>query len=163
MAEAIRRLRSLGTTDHWSTSEMSICGQLTHSFRIAVYSGVGSRCTTIKNTIPTMVNIRNASSCPFHIFDCHIRNHSPPTSTNATNHISRLVVNAITATFSAAANCAPSARYDFSNRTPAHQHRSIVTDSHTIFARAGFEIEWIDENKASGKHPEFIATYKVTR
>jgi hypothetical protein len=23
-----------------------------------------------------MVNIRNASSCPFHIFDCHIRNHS---------------------------------------------------------------------------------------
>ena len=31
-----------------------------------------------------------------------------------------------------------------------------------IFARAGFEIEWIDDNKASGKHPEFIATHKVT-
>ena len=31
-----------------------------------------------------------------------------------------------------------------------------------IFARAGFEVEWIDDNKASGKHPEFIATHKVT-
>jgi hypothetical protein len=30
-----------------------------------------------------------------------------------------------------------------------------------IFARAGFEIEWIDDNKASGKHAEFIATHKV--
>jgi hypothetical protein len=31
-----------------------------------------------------------------------------------------------------------------------------------IFARAGFEIEWIDDNKASGKHPEFIAPHTVT-
>ncbi len=31
-----------------------------------------------------------------------------------------------------------------------------------IFARAGFEIEWIDDNKAPGKHPEFIATHKIT-
>ena len=31
-----------------------------------------------------------------------------------------------------------------------------------IFARASCEIEWIDDNKASGKHPEFIATHKVT-
>ena len=31
-----------------------------------------------------------------------------------------------------------------------------------IFARAGFEIEWIDDKKASGNHPEFIATHKVT-
>jgi hypothetical protein len=31
-----------------------------------------------------------------------------------------------------------------------------------IFARAGFEIEWIDDTKASGKHPEFIATHKRT-
>jgi hypothetical protein len=31
-----------------------------------------------------------------------------------------------------------------------------------IFARAGFEIEWIDDKKASRKHPEFIATHKVT-
>jgi hypothetical protein len=31
-----------------------------------------------------------------------------------------------------------------------------------VFARAGFEIEWIDDTKASGKHPEFIATHKRT-
>jgi hypothetical protein len=31
-----------------------------------------------------------------------------------------------------------------------------------IFARAGFEIEWIYDNKAPAKHPEFIATHKVT-
>jgi hypothetical protein len=31
-----------------------------------------------------------------------------------------------------------------------------------IFARSGFEIEWIDDNKAPGKHPEFIATHKLT-
>ena len=31
-----------------------------------------------------------------------------------------------------------------------------------IFARAGFEIEWIDDDKASAKHPEFIATHKIT-
>lgn len=31
-----------------------------------------------------------------------------------------------------------------------------------IFARAGFEIEWIDDDNASGKHPEFIATHKIT-
>jgi len=31
-----------------------------------------------------------------------------------------------------------------------------------IFARAGFEIEWIDDDKASGKHPEFIATHRIT-
>jgi hypothetical protein len=31
-----------------------------------------------------------------------------------------------------------------------------------VFARAGFEIDWIDDNKAAGKHPEFIATHKRT-
>jgi hypothetical protein len=31
-----------------------------------------------------------------------------------------------------------------------------------VFARAGFEIEWIDDTKAVGKHPEFIATHKRT-
>jgi hypothetical protein len=31
-----------------------------------------------------------------------------------------------------------------------------------IFARAGFEIEWIDDTKATGKHPEFIAKHKQT-
>jgi hypothetical protein len=31
-----------------------------------------------------------------------------------------------------------------------------------IFTRAGFEIEWIDDNKATGKHPEFIATHRIT-
>jgi hypothetical protein len=31
-----------------------------------------------------------------------------------------------------------------------------------VFARAGFEIEWIDDTKAVGKHPEFIATHKNT-
>jgi hypothetical protein len=32
-----------------------------------------------------------------------------------------------------------------------------------VFARAGFEIEWIDDTKAAGKHPEFIATHKKTK
>ncbi|KAK9329546.1 hypothetical protein V1520DRAFT_379142 [Lipomyces starkeyi] len=31
-----------------------------------------------------------------------------------------------------------------------------------VFARAGFEIEWIDDTNAAGKHPEFIATHKNT-
>jgi len=31
-----------------------------------------------------------------------------------------------------------------------------------VFARAGFEIEWIDDTKATGKHPEFIASHKKT-
>jgi hypothetical protein len=31
-----------------------------------------------------------------------------------------------------------------------------------VFARAGFEIEWIDDTKAAGKHPEFIAIHKRT-
>lgn len=31
-----------------------------------------------------------------------------------------------------------------------------------VFARAGFDIEWIDDTKAAGKHPEFIATHKYT-
>jgi hypothetical protein len=31
-----------------------------------------------------------------------------------------------------------------------------------VFARAGFEIEWIDDTKAAGKHPEFIAKHKKT-
>jgi hypothetical protein len=31
-----------------------------------------------------------------------------------------------------------------------------------VFTRAGFEIEWIDDTKASDKHPEFIATHKRT-
>jgi len=35
-------------------------------------------------------------------------------------------------TRNAAENCAPSARHDFSNRRPAHQHRTIVTDSQAM-------------------------------
>ena len=31
-----------------------------------------------------------------------------------------------------------------------------------VFTRAGFEIEWIDDTKAAGKHPEFIATHRRT-
>ena len=31
-----------------------------------------------------------------------------------------------------------------------------------IFARTGFELEWIVDDKASGKHPEFIATHKIS-
>jgi hypothetical protein len=31
-----------------------------------------------------------------------------------------------------------------------------------VFTRAGFDVEWIDDDKASGKHPEFIATHKRT-
>ena len=32
-----------------------------------------------------------------------------------------------------------------------------------VFARAGFDIEWIDDVKAKGKHPEFIATHRQTK
>ena len=32
-----------------------------------------------------------------------------------------------------------------------------------VFARAGFEIEWIDDTKATGKHPEFIASHNKTK
>lgn len=32
----------------------------------------------------------------------------------------------------------------------------------SVFTRAGFEIEWIDDTRASEKHPEFIATHKRT-
>ena len=44
-----------------------------------------------------MANIRKACACPFHVLDCHIMNHSPPTSMNATSHISSERVKAITA------------------------------------------------------------------
>jgi len=32
-----------------------------------------------------------------------------------------------------------------------------------VFARAGFDIDWIDDTKATGKHPEFIATHRQTQ
>lgn len=32
-----------------------------------------------------------------------------------------------------------------------------------VFARAGFDIEWIDDDAAPKKHPEFIATHRRTR
>jgi len=32
-----------------------------------------------------------------------------------------------------------------------------------VFARADFEIEWIDDTKATGKHPEFIAMHNKTK
>lgn len=32
-----------------------------------------------------------------------------------------------------------------------------------VFARAGLEIEWIDDTKIARKHPEFIATHKKTK
>ena len=32
-----------------------------------------------------------------------------------------------------------------------------------MFARAGFDIDWIDDTKATGKHPEFIATHRQTQ
>src|SRR5271165_1261506 len=41
----------------------------------------------ISRTIPAIANKRNAGSSPFQVRDCHIRNHSPPTAMNATNHI----------------------------------------------------------------------------
>jgi hypothetical protein len=31
-----------------------------------------------------------------------------------------------------------------------------------VFARAAFDIEWIDDDTAEGKHPEFIATHKAS-
>lgn len=31
-----------------------------------------------------------------------------------------------------------------------------------VFARAGFDIDWIDDDKAGGKHPEFIATHRAS-
>ena len=47
---------------------------------------------------PQLLNMRNASSWPFQMRDCHIRNHSPPTSRKATSHISSESVSAATAT-----------------------------------------------------------------
>ena len=37
-------------------------------------------------------NILNAGSWPFHVLDCHMRNHSPPTAMNAKYHWMRLAV-----------------------------------------------------------------------
>jgi len=31
-----------------------------------------------------------------------------------------------------------------------------------VFARAGFDIGWIDDDRAEGKHPEFIATHRAS-
>src|SRR5271169_7189924 len=50
------------------------------------------------STIPITVNIRKAASWPFHVFDCHIRNHSPPTPRKATSHINKARFSAATAT-----------------------------------------------------------------
>ncbi len=44
--------------------------------------------------MPITANMRKAASWPFQIFDCHIRNHSPPTLRKTTSHISKLTVRA---------------------------------------------------------------------
>src|SRR5579872_943098 len=55
--------------------------------------------TTNIKTIPTTKDIRPAASCPFHVADCHIKNHSAPTVRNATSHKSIPTVSPAIATF----------------------------------------------------------------
>ena len=47
-------------------------------------------------------------------------------------------------------------------KTPGYQGARYEILIAAVFARAGFDIEWIDDKKATGKHPEFIATHKRT-
>ena len=82
--------------------------------------------------MPITANIRNAASWPFHTFDCHIKNHSPPTLRKATIHISRLSVSAIIAILFAWLNAAAAPLSCFASRNPPHQHRSMVTISHAM-------------------------------
>jgi len=43
------------------------------------------------NIIPEITNILKAGSSPFHVVDCHIANHSPPTVMKYPNQISMLI------------------------------------------------------------------------
>ena len=47
-------------------------------------------------------------------------------------------------------------------KSPGYQGARYEVLIAAVFARAGFDIEWIDDKKATGKHPEFIATHKRT-
>src|SRR4030088_1930183 len=82
--------------------------------------------------IPIQANIRNAASWPFQIFDCHIRNHSPPTEMNPTNHWMRLAVSPRTAMFFDRLNVAVSAERWRTQRPTPHQQRRAVNDSHSM-------------------------------
>ncbi len=39
-----------------------------------------------------MITMREAIGCPFQIGDCHMANHSPPTTKNAISHNRQLAV-----------------------------------------------------------------------
>jgi hypothetical protein len=47
-------------------------------------------------------------------------------------------------------------------KRPGYQGARYEVLIAAVFARAGFDIEWIDDKKATDKHPEFIATHKRT-
>ena len=87
--------------------------------------------------MPTTVNMRKAASWPFHVFDCHIRNHSAPTVRKATSHISRLIVRAMICCalglIECGGRCARGAR-QANGSPPAEKHRDR-------FPRDGCDVE----------------------
>src|ERR1700744_3535636 len=93
--------------------------------------------------------MREAASCPFHTLDCPIRNHSLPTVRNATSHINRLNVSAITPNLLALLNTVAAALRLRKRRMPAHQQRTPVTISQRT----------IDPKKSSGITGEWMARH----
>src|ERR1700730_2681833 len=101
-----------------------------YDFSEAGNSASGS--TSNIRIIPIQANIRNAASWPFQIFDCHIKNHSPPTDKKATNHCKRLRVRPMIAGFLA---CWKLDEADFRLRRPLkvpHQQRTAEAVSHPM-------------------------------
>src|ERR1700730_11597267 len=109
---------------------ISTAGRYLMYFSEAGNSASGS--TSNIRMIPIQANMRNAASWPFQIFDCHIKNHSPPTDKKATNHCKRLRVRPMIAGFLA---CWKLDEADFRLRRPLkapHQQRTAVAVSHTM-------------------------------
>ena len=99
--------------------------------RVRLDSG---KCKNI-NTIPLIVNRREAASRPFQAGDCHIANHSPPIAMKARNQRSRLNVKPSVASDFASLNRSAGARHwramvhvptEISPRAAA-SHRIMVT------------------------------------
>ena len=78
---------------------------------------------------------RNASGTPFHCFDIHMPNHSPPTDMKATCHVRKPSVRPAIAYALAARNAVSPARRARSRRTPPSQHNTAVSVSIEMMPR----------------------------
>jgi hypothetical protein len=87
------------------------------------------------NSIPINADIRNATSCPFQDFDCHIKNHSPPTLRNTTSHINKPTVNPAIAHYFADSNATAVPCNARPNFAAPQEHSTVVAVSQAMIDR----------------------------